>query len=94
MNRNSTVTIDGNVVQIDPQLLFQWLTLAAKSAHDLKELCSYPPALFKSPLLLCEAQKPVLADAMWALLQPPDIVGVNGEVQYVLDGGALLQRIP
>ena len=99
MDRKCTVTMDGNVVQIDPQLLFQRLTLAAKSAHDLKvvfkyELCSYPPALFESPLLLSEAQKPVLVDAMWALLQPSDIVGVNGEVQYMLDGRALLQRIP
>ena len=33
MDRNSTVTIDGNAVQIDPQLLLR--TLAAKSAHDL-----------------------------------------------------------
>ena len=67
--------------------------------HDLEavfkyELCSYPPALFESPLLLHEAQKPVLADAIWSLLQTPNIPDVSGQVQYVLDGGALLQRIP
>ena len=99
MDRKCTVIIDGNVVQIDPQLLFQRLTLAAKSAHDVKvvfkyELCSYPPALFESLFLLREAQKPVLADAMWVLLQSTDIVGVNGVVQYMLYGGALLQHIP
>ncbi len=57
------------------------------------ELCSYPPALFDSSLLLREPQKPQLASAIWALL-PPDITGITGEVQYVLDGGALIQRIP
>ena len=53
------------------------------------ELCSYPPALFESPLLLCEAQKPALADAIWSLLQAPNLPAVCGQVQYVLDGGAV-----
>ena len=41
------------------------------------------------------ANKVALADSMWSLLpadtptQPPD-----DEVQYVIDGGALLHRIP
>jgi hypothetical protein len=35
----------------------------------------------------------VLADAIWALLTP-DLPGITGQVQYVLDGGALVQRIP
>ena len=89
MDIKSSVKIDGNIVQIDPQLLFQPLTLAARATHDVEavfkyELCNYPPALFESLLLLREAQKPVLADAIRALLQPPDIPGVSGEVQYVL----------
>ena len=32
------------------------------------ELCSYPPALFDSALLLREPQKPQLADAIWTLI--------------------------
>ncbi|KAJ8398943.1 hypothetical protein AAFF_G00416100 [Aldrovandia affinis] len=43
--------------------------------------------LFDISLLLRQPQKPVLADAIWALHTP-------GHVQYVLDGGALVQRIP
>ncbi len=82
-----------------PQLIFQRLTLAAKATQDLEaafkyELISYSPALFDSPLLLHEAQKPVLADAIWALVQPRSIPTTSSEVQYVLDGGALLQCIP
>jgi len=91
------VKIGGVAVQIDPQLLFQGLTVAARATGNMKdvfkyELCSYPSALFDSTLLLREPQKPVLANAIWTLLTP-DSFGITGEVQYVLDGGALLQRI-
>ena len=98
LGTKAAVRIDGDVIQIDPQLLFQRLTLAAKSRDNLEaifkyELCSYPPALFSGPQFLRDAQKPVLANAIWTLL-PQSIPGLSSELQYVLDGGALLQRIP
>ena len=98
LDTKSAVKIDGIAVQIDPQLLFQRLTIAAKATDNLEdvfkyELCSYPPALFDSSLLLREPQKPVLAKAIWALLTP-GTPQTTGEIQYVLDGGALIQRIP
>ena len=48
----SSVKVDGDVIQIDPQLLFQRLTLVANSRDNLEddfrfELCSYLPALFR-----------------------------------------------
>ena len=51
--------------------------------------------LFDSSLMLLKPLKPALADAIcsWAKL-PSDATGPKGEVQYVLNGGALLQRIP
>ena len=90
--------IDGATIQIDPQLLFQQLTIATKATEGLQEifkykLCSHPPALFDSSLLLLEPQKPVLAKAIWKLVEP-DIPTVPSEVQYVLDGGTLLQHTP
>ena len=40
------------------------------------------------------ANKPALADAIWALM-PEDVVGPgSGQYQFVLDGGSLLHRIP
>ena len=98
LDTKSAVKIDGVTVQIDPQLLFQRLTLAAKATNNIEdifkyELCSYPPALFDSSLLLREPQKSVLANAIWDILTQ-DIPGISGEVQFVLDGGSLLQRIP
>ena len=84
-------------MQIDPQLLFQTLTLAAKATNHIEdvfkyELCSYPPALFDTSLMLRESQKSVLANAIWNLL-PQYIPGIPGEVQFVLDGGSLFQCI-
>ena len=50
LETKSVVKIDGIAVQIDPQLLFQRLTLATKVTNHIEdvlkyELCSYPPAL-------------------------------------------------
>ena len=98
LDTKAAVKLDGVAVQIDPQLLFQRLTIAAKASDEIEdifkyELCSYPPALFDSSLLLREPQKPVLANAIWDTLTQNSPV-LTGEVQYVLDGGSLLQRIP
>ena len=98
LGTKSSVKIDGDSVHVDPQLLFHLLTIVAKALYDLEsvfkfELCSYPPALFDSSMLLREPQKPVLADAIWALLKPGSLLEIKGDVQYVLDGGALIQRI-
>ena len=83
----SSAKVDGEKIQVDPQLLFQRLIIASYY------LFSYPPSLFDSSLMLLKPQKPALADAIWAKL-PSDATGPKGEVQYVLDGGALLHRVP
>ena len=75
LSKQSSVIIDGEAVNVDPQLLFQRLTVAAKASHYLAsvfkyQLCSHPPAPFDTSLLLRQPQKPVLADAIWALLTP------------------------
>ncbi len=98
--KSSSVKINGDRIQIDPLLLFQRLTTVIQSSDDLEsafkhELCSYPSALFDSSLLLREADKPALAGAIWKACEceaPPDIS--EDGIQYVLDGEALLQRIP
>ena len=93
----SSIKVDGEKIQVDPQLLFQRLIIASHSLDDVStifqyELCSYPPSLFDSSLMLLKPQKPALADAIWAKL-PSDATGPKVEAQYVLDGAALL-RIP
>ena len=52
------------------------------------ELCSYPPALFDSSLLLREAHKPAVADAIWVLLGADIHADVpnKDDSRYVLDG--------
>ena len=67
---NSTVTIDGESVSVDPQLLFQRLVTAAGDLYDNPaeifkyELCSFPSALFESPSLMRVANKAALADSI------------------------------
>ena len=57
------------------------------------ELCSIPPSLFESNGLPRPANKPLLADAIWKLLDNETVVP-QGNMQFVLDGGALLQGLP
>ena len=100
LGTRSSIKVDGEEVQIDPQLLFQRLIIVAQTSDELEsafkhELCSYPPALFDSSLLLRETHKPALADAIWVLLGPDVQADVpKKDSRYVLDGGALIQRIP
>ena len=100
LGTKSSIKIDGEEVQVDPQLLFQILIIVAQTSDELEsafkhELCSYPPALFDSSLLLREAHKPALVDAIWVLLGPAVQADVpNEDSRYVLDEVALIQRIP
>ena len=60
-------------------MLFQHLIIASqylddKSAIFKYELCSYPPSLFDSSLMLLNLQKPTLADAIGAKLPSDAIV--------------------
>ncbi len=59
---NSSVNTGGDEIQIDQHLLLQRLITTAKTSGDLElafkyELCSYPSALFESPMLLPEPLK-------------------------------------
>ena len=103
LGMKSSVKIDGEDIQIDPQFLFKRLITVVQSPEELEsafkyELCSYPAALFDSSLLLRDADKPTLADAISNLCEP-DVQADNfiiscNDIQYVLDGRALLQHIP
>lgn len=97
----TSVTIKGKSVQVDPQLLFQRLTLVAISGRfeNPKELfqyemSSFPAALFDSSFLPRKANKPALADAIWARMKGVEMKVPTEQVLYVLDGGALLYRVP
>ena len=93
MKLRSTVQLDGEVVHVDPQLLFQRLitTLGGTSDTDLEtafsyELCTFPTSIIGNDGLLREANKPQLADAIWK-----DIGGsmhhfqIPDNVRYILD---------
>ena len=80
--------------------MFQRLSVIATRETDENpaslfkyELCSYPPALFDTSSLPRVTNKPALTDAIWDLVKHEKVV-LPTNVHYVLDGGALLQRVP
>ena len=80
-------------------ILFQKLAFAAERTDDIDpetifkhELTTIPKALAETPELLHEAQKSTLADTIWSAVNQ-NAVSIP-DVRFVLDGGALLHRIP
>ena len=93
----NAVKLKDNVIRIDPQLLFQRLITAGIRHGSLGEvfkykLCSFPPSLFEDKCTHRTPNTASLADALWQKM-PPDLPEPSGDVQYVLDGGALRHRI-
>ena len=93
------ITVEGERLEIDPKQLFQRLVVAGKETIDTQilftyELSSYPSSLFDSSLLVRLPDKASLQAAsikkvlLCVISQYPD------DVMYVLDGGALLQKLP
>lgn len=97
IDAKSCVKIRDEEVHVDPQLLFQRLITAGIRSDELSEifqyeLCTYPSALFESRGVMRKANKSSLATALWSPSMAADL-SVENSV-YVLDGGALLHRIP
>lgn len=83
---------------MDPQLLFQRLVAVSHRCEDLPslfkyELRSHPPALFESSYLHLQANKAILANVLWKSIEQRQRQP-SSDVQHVLDGGALLHRLP
>ena len=95
----NSMKIKDEIIQINPNLIFQRLAAIASKSEDslsnaLKfELCTYPTALFDSVDVMKVPKKTQLTDAHTSLVKDHSII-LNEEVQYVLDGGALLYQIP
>jgi len=68
MASKSSVKINNDQVQVDPQLLFQQLIMACENSQLAElfryKLCTYPTSIFDSPLTLRQPQKPALAEVL------------------------------
>jgi len=99
LGSKSAVMIQEDVVLIDPKLLFQRLITVGKYRENLPEvfeyeLCSYPPALFENKHTPRAPNKALLADALWKFMPTDGSVPISDDVEYIIDGGALLYRLP
>ena len=101
MSTKPSVKVEGDHIQIDPQLLFQRLITIGQGEVPVDEpetlfsyeLCTHAPALFDSSGQLREAKKSVIADALWEYVKL-DIPNLPDDVHHVLDGGWLLHHLP
>ncbi|XP_045211013.2 uncharacterized protein LOC123562441 [Mercenaria mercenaria] len=101
LSEKTSITLSGENINIDTQLLFQRLiTAAGRLVDDTQglftyELCSVPSSLFDNTGMPRQPTKSLLAKSMWKL---GDCSATNipnsGDCAYVIDGGSLLQRIP
>ncbi|KAK7088764.1 hypothetical protein V1264_022644 [Littorina saxatilis] len=102
LGTKKSLKVDGHSITVDPQLLFQrFITVANTTYEDKKELfqfelCSFPSALFESHEFLRQPNKATLADELWKLViahagSPSS--NFPADVQFVIDGGSLLQRL-
>lgn len=97
MDVKESVKVCSEDIHIDANLLFQRLITVGTRCSDLRqlmsyELSSYPTAMFDSKTMMKTANKATLADAMWS--EDLDSPAPTGDIHYILDGGALLHRIP
>jgi len=95
-----TIKIQDEHVHVDPELLFQRLVAVGTTTKSGElqnvfnyDLCHYPSALFESANVLLPTTKSRLADAQWSS-EAAKLPGPGENVRYVLDGGALLHRLP
>ena len=95
-----------NEIGIDPALLFHRLLVVANastvSPNDVfsYELCSYPPAIFETPILLRKADKSKIVESIRNHIKQQEkqnnLENEGGgycDMNYVLDGGSLLHRV-
>lgn len=100
MDTKSSVKIGDDVIHVDPQLLFQRLVAAANGIQDdisdifRFELSTFPSSIFETSGLLRVAQKPALADGIWAMGDCSGTIPNDEDVKFVIDGGWLLHQIP
>ena len=98
LGSKTAVMLNKEAVHIDPQALFQRLTVVAArenvDSHELfkHELCGYPAALFESTGTPRQANKAVFASALWNEVKSHEC-STPTKPLYVLDGGALLHRV-
>ena len=91
----SVVAFSDGSIQVDPQLLFQRLSVLAacgriENPEELFkfEMCGFPPALFESQFLPRRANKPILANTLWERTKQHQTDIPSGDTHYVLDGGS------
>ena len=104
MNTKLHAKVDGESINVDPQLHFQLLLTAAgdmpESIVDILryELCNIPSSLFEQAGFprAANINKPALADAIWTEENGKDMTAplTSEDIHFAIDGGSLLYQLP
>ena len=100
MDNKSSMKIGDDILQVDPQLLFQRLVAAANGLqNDISDIFTYelntfPSSLFEASGLPRAAQKPALADAISGTGDCFSTLPNSDKLKYIIDGGSLLHQTP
>lgn len=101
MDSKSFVRVNEEKVEVTSQLLFQRLSVIARDSEEdtatmfSYELSIYPASLFEAPGKMLKSQKSILGDYLWSLVgAEAGTIRSESNMVFVLDGGALLHRIP
>lgn len=90
---NSSIKIQDEIVPIDPNILFQRISLAKKSDQHLQQYLQYELALFLLSLFnVSGMRKTKKSDLYEAFSSVTDVINF-GNFVHVIDGGYLLHRI-
>lgn len=100
-NAKNALVIDGDIVNIDPQLLFQRLMLITRDMDDTEirnvfkyELAPKPSALFDELGFIREANSSSLYDLLWKKVKCDiETLAVEGR-HFILNGHSLIHKIP
>ena len=99
LGKGKLLKVGKDEVQVDPLLFFQRLIAVGISLTDdtsslfKYELSTVPSALFEPSGLMRRTDKPTLAKSLLNMLDDKNL-DLSHNVEYVLDGGALLQQLP
>lgn len=99
-NSKNALVIDGEIVNIDPQLLFQRLMLITRDMDEVEirnvfkyELSQRPSALFDELGFMREANNSSLYDTLWKKVGCENTAVFEGR-NIILNGRSLIHKIP
>ncbi|GBN80878.1 hypothetical protein AVEN_177202-1 [Araneus ventricosus] len=90
---NKGIRIEGDIVPINPLLIFQRMCIAKESEKELEKLFTYELAPFPLSLFNDDGMRKCVKSSMYKAFEQHSGDIHFGDTMYVIDGGHLLHRV-